>query len=144
MRARAFFRSSKLLLPGAIIGARFFPGLAFDLTHWRLMIDDEGNLYQDVQIVNTGQRDRQLLHVVIGYDAVLNLLLMVERWNSLSFVPPTTTYDDAAVYELAICYEDINTHLRVQGADIEADRGNVQMQRFMEVWRAVHRFAPVK
>lgn len=148
MRGRAFFGSSKLMLPGAVIGAVYGPGFSEDLSSWRLVIDDEGNLFQEIDVwqwttesVHIQEHRRE--HVVIGPDAVLQLLLEAQR---LEFTSYDDSYDPSITDQpdriISVRFGEIDKTVHAYAAFGLAAEGNRDMIGFLELWEAIHRYAP--
>jgi hypothetical protein len=148
MRKRAFFRSSKLMLPGAVIGAWYRPGFSHDLSGWRLVVDDEGNLFQDVNVLQWSPergrvQERRQEHVEIGPDAVPQLLIEAQEMGFSSY---ESSYDlhvtDQESYILSIRFGEIDKTVEAYGAQWLAREGNQDMIGFLKLWRSLHRHAP--
>lgn len=138
MRARAFFRSGKLMPPGAVIGALFQANGFHDFTKWQLCIDDDGNLYQWIQDSPNETRQEQ---VFLGQDAVLQLLLLFEELGfsqlqeSYNSSNTSTAYPDFCL--LILCWEGVEKRVSAHTDSTHAD-----MAVFGRLWDAVHAHAP--
>ncbi len=148
MRGRAFFGSSKLMLPGAVIGAVYGPGFSYDLSAWRLVIDEEGNLFQEIDVSqwtaeNVHIREHRREHVVIGPEAVLQLLLEAQR---LEFSSCKDSYDHSITDQesrlISIRFGEIDKTVRMYAAGWLAMAGNKDIVNLLELWEAIHRYAP--
>lgn len=131
------------MLPGAVIGATFRPGFSGDLSSWRLVIDDEGNLFQDTMVWQSMFEERRQEHIHIGTDAVLELLLEAERFGFRSckeFL--RATMEDQSSRSLTIRFGEMDATVEVYGADLLAHEGNLKTIRFLSLWTMIHRYAP--
>jgi hypothetical protein len=148
MKGRAFFGASKLMLPGAVIGATFHPGFSEDLSHWRLAIDEDGNLFQDIKVwrwtKESGiiQEERQE-QVQIGVEVVLELLLKAEQLGFHSYQHSyNSNVDDLPSYLISVRFGDADTTVNAHGAGWLVREGNVDMKGFAELWNQIHQYAP--
>ncbi|RYG63529.1 hypothetical protein EON80_21055 [bacterium] len=64
------------MLPGVLIGAEYRGLRLGEAILWRLAIDDEGHLFQDVEISSDNERRQE--QIDIGPEAVMQLLLKAE------------------------------------------------------------------
>ncbi len=136
------------MLPGAIIGAKFHSGFSEDLSRWRLVIDEEGNLFQDVKVwrwtKESGiiQEERQE-QIHISVEAVLELLLKAEDLGFHSYERSyNATMDDAPSYVISIHCGEVDTTVNATDADWLVREGNTDMRGFMELWKEIHQYAP--
>jgi hypothetical protein len=141
MRARAFFRSGKLMPPGAVIGALFQANGFYDFTKWQLCIDDEGNLFQWIQDSPNETRQEQ---VFLGQDAVLQLVLLFEELGFTQFpdqlpAPPPSGFSDDYISISVLV-------LRWNGAEkyviAPVDSPHPDQHKFQVLWDAVHAHVP--
>ena len=134
------------MLPGAVIGATFAPGFTEDLSSWRLVIDDEGNLFQDIKVStheNQWQGEQRQEYFFIGQDKVIQLLLTAEEVGFMSY---KDSYDisvtDQALHVLSIRFGECEKTVTAYGAAWLAYEGDADMKGFLELWKAVHQYAP--
>lgn len=148
MRGRAFFGSSKLMLPGAVIGAEYGPGFSSDLSRWRLAIDDEGNLFQEIAIWQwTAEkgivREHRREHVEIGQDTVLQLVLKAQEVGFQSYEDSyQRSITDQSTRTISVRFGEIDKTVCAYAADWLVREGNKDMVGFLELWDAIHACAP--
>jgi hypothetical protein len=144
MRARAFFNTpKKVMLPGAVIGATYRPDGFYDLASWRLVIDDEGNLLQEIATAWQGTLRQEQVH--IGQDAVLELLLQAESLGFYKFLPSYQAgISNRGRYFISIRFGELDVSVDAYGADWMATEEHDEMKRFMQLWNAIHQFAPFR
>lgn len=134
------------MLPGVLIGAIYEPGFSADLSHWRLVIDDAGELYQDVHIATPAKSyadERRQEHVAIGQTAVLDLLLLAERLGFATFAAqPEVLVDDAPTYIVYIGFARLDKIVMKRGPLACTPEDFPQWHDFSTLWDAIHAAAP--
>ncbi len=136
------------MLPGAVIGATFHPGFSEDLSSWRLVIDEDGNLFQDTKVwqwtKESGITQKELHEQVqIDIAVVLELLLKAEQIGFHSFQKSyNATVDDMHSYLISIRFGEADTTVNANGVGWLVREGNMDMKGFAELWKEIHKHAP--
>ncbi len=152
---KAYFRSTKAQVPSvktkvsdAVIETVFWPGFSISQSHWRLIIDKNGNLFQDTSVCEwtpeTGiVKGRRQEHLHIGVDALASLLLKAEEVGFLSY---QDSYDADHVTDLEFSTIRIcgakEKKVKTYGAGWLAYHGDSDMKGYMELWKVIHAYAP--
>lgn len=135
MKTRGFWSSLSEVPPDAVFIATHSPGFSANLSKWRLIIDEGGNLYQNTDVwecrpegdILEEYREEQ---AHIGVDEVNRLLRKAEAVVQQPMTAPDSMMTDAASNSLMV---RIDGHLK---------RGPPEAEGFFELWREVHQYAP--
>ena len=135
------------MLPGAILGATYSPGFDEDLSSWRLVIDDEGNLFQDVKVYQWKRQhlvnERRQEQVVIGQDAVIRLLLKTEEIGFTRFQDSySSPILDLPLYRIYLRFGNDNKTVDTDHLKISPYESSMDLKGFCELWEAIHQQAP--
>lgn len=136
----------KNLPANGVILAEFRPGFSWDLTTWRIIIDREGRLFQEVEQFIPGITDELGFHKVeIGVDAVLDLLIKADEIGFAAFQQSYSSglhLSDMPAYRLVVHIAEEPKEVWAEAPEYQASLGNRDVQGFMELWHAVHSYAP--
>jgi hypothetical protein len=131
---------------GVIVGAGFAPGFSYDLSSWRVWVDQAGHVRQDIRlsVPENRWRPKELTELSeAGPEAVAGLQKLADE---IGLREMAAQYDsmctDQELVSVAVRYSDRVCSVAVYGAWWLADQGHPQSMGVIRFWQAVQRLAP--
>ena len=130
------------------IEAEFHPGFSDDLTTWRLTIDSNGKLTQNVKLWQYTAR-RKIVTGQMALETEIEAATLVEIWKvaqKMEFealprqMQASMTDLDSRI--LRFFRDETATEIQAYGAGILAHGGSEKARRFLTIWDAVTSCAP--